>query len=186
MDKVLALYQPSNDLEALHKDSIVSLLQTGSRCFYRDHFNPGHITGSGLLISHDNSRVLMNHHKSLNKWLSFGGHADGDENVMRVAMREVMEESGIENIEAAIDDIFDVDVHPIPANPKKGEPAHAHYDIRYLFRVKDKDSEIFALSDESVSLRWCAYEEASVLIQQDDSMMRLLTKWQANTGRNPL
>ena len=181
MDRELRSYLPSNDIEAAHKNSILILLQSTRRCYDRDHFDPGHITGSGLLISCDGKRVLMNHHKSLNKWLSFGGHADGDDNVMNVAGREVTEESGIENMEPVIDGIFDVDVHPIPANPKKGEPAHSHFDIRYLFRVKDPASETFALSDESVSLRWCDYAEASQLISQDGSMARLLSKWQSQT-----
>jgi len=183
MDNLLRSYQPSNDVEEAHKNSILSLLQSAPRCYYRDHFDPGHITGSALLISADGQRVLMNHHKSLRKWLSFGGHADGDENILRVASREIVEESGIQNIEPVMGDIFDVDVHPIPANPKRGEPAHSHFDIRYLFCVKNKGDENFVLSDESVSLRWCGYDEAMGLIQQDGSMARLLSKWREKLAK---
>lgn len=177
MRDLVSAYIPPNDEEALHKQSILELLEVGSRCFFRDHFDPGHITGSGLLISHDGNRVLMNHHKSLDKWVCFGGHADGDEDVMRVAMREVIEESGIESIEPMVQGIFDVDVHAIPFNPKKNEPAHGHYDIRYIFRTATPEAESFNISDESLSLRWCSYDEARALIKAEDSMERLLAKW---------
>lgn len=179
MRDLISAYVPSNGEEENHKQSIFKLLSVGERCFYRDHFDPGHITGSGLLISHNHQRVLMNHHKSLNKWLCFGGHADGDQDVMRVAMREVNEESGIQEIEPVVGSIFDVDVHAIPFNPKKGEPAHAHYDIRYIFRVASPEAENFNISDESVSLRWCSFDEARSLIDGEASMGRLLSKWQA-------
>lgn len=169
-------YRPCED-ESRHWEDIMRLMDTGDACFYRDHFNPGHMTGSGLLISADGKRVLMNHHKFLNMWICFGGHADGEQNISFVAMREVIEESGIANIEQ-VGGIFSVDVHDIPFNAKKNEPEHKHFDIRYLFRVCDAKDENFALSEESNSLRWCNYEEAWALAApHDHSMHRLLMKW---------
>lgn len=164
--------------EEQHLRDICDLIETyGDACFYRNHFEPGHMTGSGLLISADGNRVLMNHHKFLNIWICFGGHADGERNILNVALREVIEESGIGDVEPVTDSIFDVDVHAIPFNAKKNEPPHRHFDIRYLFRVKNTASENFALSEESESLRWCHYEEARILAAQDISMHRLLDKW---------
>ena len=163
--------------EEFHKEEILSLIANHPDCYYRTHFNPGHITGSGLLLSADRTRVLMNHHKILDLWVCFGGHADGDTNILNVALRETMEESGIENIEPVTPAIFDIDVHPIPPNTKKNEPSHKHFDIRYLFRVRDRCSEDFVISDESKSLRWCDFETAMVLAPDDYSMQRLLRKW---------
>lgn len=179
LDK-LRLYKPDT-AEELHLRNIVTLIEThGDSCFYRDHFNPGHMTGSGLLISADGARVLMNHHKFLNIWICFGGHADGEKDILNVALREVIEESGIDDIEPMIDRVFDVDVHDIPVNVKKNEPPHKHFDIRYLFRVKNSANENFTESDESQSLRWCSYEEARKLAAPHDvSMHRLLQKWRA-------
>lgn len=100
---------------------------------------------------------------------------------MSVALREVVEESGIDDVEPVTGDIFDVDIHPIPANPKKGEPPHRHFDIRYLFRVRNAVNENFARSEESNSLRWCSYEEAMALASPADiSMHRMLAKWRQN------
>lgn len=173
-----ALRAYRSDDEEFHRKDILSLIETAPDCFDRKHFNPGHITGSALLVSADNGRILMNHHKFLNIWICFGGHADGERDVLQVALREAKEESGIQAIEPVISDIFSVDVHTIPENPKKGEPPHKHFDIRYLLRVKDKADEEFALSNESHNLRWCNYEEARVLASPHDaSMHRLLEKW---------
>jgi 8-oxo-dGTP pyrophosphatase MutT (NUDIX family) len=144
------------------------------RCFYRDYFNPGHITGSALLISRDGGRVLMNHHKFLKKWLCFGGHADGDMNTLAVAIRETIEESGIENIKPLMPEIVDIDIHQIPRNPRKDEPIHFHYDVRYILHCND--NEEFQASEESNDLRWCGYDEAMALVN-DFTMCRLLTKW---------
>lgn len=153
---------------------VVDLIHSAPRCFYRDHFNPGHVTGSALLISRDGTKVLMNHHGALDKWICFGGHADGETNIANVALRELQEESGITDIAFVTNDIFDVDIHPIPANPKKSEPAHEHFDIRFLFRVTGNGN--FTLSDESHAMKWCDYEEA-LRLAGDDSMRRLLQKW---------
>ena len=165
--------------EEQHLRDICALIEThGDRAFYRDLFTPGHMTGSGLLVSADGSRVLMNHHKFLDIWICFGGHADGERDILNVALREVIEESGIEDVEPVSAGIFSVDVHGIPHNPKKNEPAHKHFDIRYLFRVRSAVNENFAESEESRSLRWCGYEEARALAAPHDlSMHRLLDKW---------
>ncbi len=177
MLEVLRRYRPGPE-EIAHHKAIIALIEESPDCFYRTHFNPGHITGSGLLMSADGNRVLMNHHKFLDMWICFGGHADGERDVLNVALREVIEESGITSIAPVTGDIFDVDVHAIPPNPKKGEPAHKHFDIRYLFRVTAADDEVFAQSEESNNLRWCGFEEAGALAApQDLSMHRLLRKW---------
>lgn len=178
MLEVLRIYKPDAGEEG-HLRDIRNLVETyGDRAFYRDHFDPGHMTGSGLLISADGNRVLMNHHKFLDMWICFGGHADGERDILNVALREVIEESGIADVEPVSQAIFSVDVHGIPANPGKNEPPHRHFDIRYLFRVRSAAHENFAESDESTNLRWCGYDEARALAAPHDaSMHRLLDKW---------
>ena len=78
----------------------------------------GHITAGALVID-KKGNVLLNHHKILDKWLHFGGHSDNDSNSLNVAKREVMEESGIVDVEDFGGKIFDVDVHTIPENLEK-------------------------------------------------------------------
>ena len=87
-------------------------------CFSRSHAS-GHITGSAWLLSPDGSMALLTLHRKLGKWLQLGGHADGDADILRVAMREAQEESGISGIVPVSAHIFDVDIHRIPARPTR-------------------------------------------------------------------
>ncbi len=133
------------------------LLQQGPVVLTRAAFTPGHITGSGLVLHLQSGQVLLNRHKIFDKWLSFGGHADGDADIENVAMREVLEESGLQSVQRLGDGIIDLDIHPIGENSKKQEPAHFHYDVRYIFATPSQEIQI---SDESLDLAWCSLPEA--------------------------
>jgi len=174
MRDLLEHYEPTEE-ERAFMPRFAALLDHAPACLHRDYFIPGHITGSALLISADGQRVLLNHHKSLNKWLCFGGHADGDGDIIAVATRELTEESGIGDAVLLPGGIHDVDIHPIPENPAKGEPAHEHFDVRFLFRARNED---FSLSDESLNLKWCGFDEALALVTSS-GMKRLIEKARA-------
>jgi 8-oxo-dGTP pyrophosphatase MutT (NUDIX family) len=119
------------------------------RAFYRDHI-PGHITGSAWIIDAARQSVLLTHHAKLDKWLQPGGHADGDENVSGVALREAEEETGLKNFKLLQQGIFDLDIHIIPA--RKDFPEHLHYDIRFIFEADPKEELV--ITDESHDLKW--------------------------------
>ncbi len=165
---------PLDDKEKTDLAAMIGFLQGGGDCFERTHL-PGHFTGSALLVNRAGDKVLLNHHKSLNFWMQFGGHADGDSDLFAVARREVQEESGFMEIVPVIEGILDIDIHGIPYNAKKAEPAHLHYDVRYLFRLTG-DNENFTVSDESLDMRWCDFEEA-VALTGLGSVARMLSKW---------
>ena len=176
IQNILRDYQASPEEEDSRKSILALVMTHGIKCLYRDLYNPGHITGSALLVSADKQKVLMNHHKKLDKWICFGGHVDGEVDVLNAARREVIEESGITNIVPLSDEIFDVDIHQIPKTLK--EPEHCHFDIRYIFSVTDKKYEEFEISVESKQLKWCTYQEACMLSHYEDAgMFRLLKKW---------
>ncbi|MCC3765530.1 NUDIX hydrolase [Glycomyces sp. TRM65418] len=97
---------------------------------------PGHVTASAILVN-DRDEVLLVHHRGLDRWLQPGGHVEpGDDSLPAAAMREAVEETGIAPaaLELAEPVPIHVDVHRIPANPRKDEGAHWHYDVRYRFR----------------------------------------------------
>ena len=161
----------TTDEEVPFVDRFLELLKS-DRCFYRDHFSPGHITGSAILLNVQGDQILMNHHKSLNMWLNFGGHCDGDEDALTVAIRETMEESGITAFKPVTSNIVDIDIHMIPANGKKGEPAHEHFDIRYVMQMTGNQNPI--ISDESNDLKWMSFDDAITV--GDKSLQRFINK----------
>lgn len=122
-------------------------------CFQRTHL-PGHITGSAWIVNKERTKTLLVLHGKLNRWMQPGGHADGDENILRVAIKEAEEETGLENLKPA-QTIFDIDVHLIPE--RKNFPAHDHYDIRFL--IEADENEKVVVSDESHDVQWISLSE---------------------------
>lgn len=98
---------------------------------------PGHVTASGIVWS--DGRVLLVRHPFLGRWLQPGGHLEADEDPLQAAIREVREETGFRTVPHPRSDPggipLDIDVHVIPANPRKGEAAHLHYDFRFLLEL---------------------------------------------------
>ena len=170
---LLAQHIPHDDLERISLEHIIAFVMANPRCFDRN-LAAGHITGAAWLLNRDGTRVLLTHHRKLNKWLQLGGHADGDPDVIDVALREAREESGIAAIEPISSSIFDVDVHEIPARGNVAK--HLHYDIRFL--CKTTSNERFTVSDESHDLAWVAWEELSTM-DTDASVLRMHAKWGA-------
>ena len=149
---------------------MVSLLAGGADAFSRSHFTPGHFT-AGCFIVDDSGRLLLHHHKRLNRWLQMGGHIEGDEWPEAAALREGFEESGLSDLALGCD-ILDLDVHPIPAG--KGEPDHAHFDVRYLARTGNA-AAVNLDPGESNELAWVALDRAAELMPGDESR-RVLRK----------
>lgn len=151
----------------------------------------GHFTGSAWIMTDDGEKALLTLHKKLGKLLQLGGHCDGDTNVLRCAIKEAMEESGITTI-AFINKIFDIDVHVIPEFIKIDKdgnrtviPEHKHYDIRFLFTVPS-DSVPIVNEDESNGLIWITkdHDINSVVTDKENKpfktsygVTRMISKW---------
>lgn len=127
-------------------------------------------------MSNDGERVLLTHHRKLGRWLQLGGHADGDRDLARVALREAEEESGLADLQVE-PAIFDLDRHWIPA--RGNEPGHWHYDVRYVVRATG--SECFAVSDESLALAWMPIEALVADPTADASLRRMAQRWMARS-----
>jgi 8-oxo-dGTP pyrophosphatase MutT (NUDIX family) len=170
-DELLSLPLQGDSEEAAIRGRMLDLLKRAPECFHRSCF-PAHFTGSALVVSADRRRTLLHHHRKLDRWLQFGGHCDGESNVLAVARREAEEESGIAALAAWNSQPFDLDIHKIPA--RTDEPEHWHYDVRYLF-VAPVDAA-FRQSAESKELRWFTPDEMEALLL-DSGLQRLLAKW---------
>jgi 8-oxo-dGTP pyrophosphatase MutT (NUDIX family) len=159
-------------------DLFLDLLQTGAPAFARTH-GFGHFTGSAWLIDAAGERVLLTHHRKLDRWLQLGGHADGDLDLAAVALREAHEESGLNGLRLE-GEIFDLDRHWIPA--RGDDAAHWHYDVRYVVRAGE--NEQFVVSSESHALAWRPVREVADDAGVDESVRRMALLWLARRATN--
>jgi len=184
--ELLERYARVHPAELVVVDRMRELVESRERCFERDCL-PGHITASAWIVSHDHGRFLLTHHRKLDRWLQLGGHADGDPDVLAVALREAREESGMTLLEplptggALVP--FDLDVHEIPA--WGDDPAHEHHDVRFLLRAAPGQSLV--PSGESTALRWFESRGPGVEgLLGEESLLRLHRKARALLGsRSP-
>ena len=153
---------------------MLDFVRSTPHCFERSHA-AGHMTGSAWLLNPAGDKALLTLHHNLQRWMQTGGHADGDPDTLRVALKEAEEESGITGIVPISGEIFDIVIHLIPARPAKGEPAHFHYDVRYLLRAPH---EQYTISQESDDLAWWSAEDfATRAAELDTSVLRMAELW---------
>ncbi len=137
----------------------------------RAHFQPGHLTASGFVLSPEGDALLLIFHKKLGIWVQPGGHVEpSDRSLLEAARREVREEVGLDLSLDEASGIFDLDVHTIPA--RKDEPSHEHFDVRYCFRSPTRD---FVRTDEVADVRWAPLAEIDQLTS-DESVLRAARK----------
>jgi len=153
---LLDRYTPFDATEAKMKDEILQFVH-GHKNYMDKTLEVGHITGSAWIIDLEARYALLTHHQRLNRWLQLGGHGEGEEFVKDIALREAIEESGLQSLQLENEEVFSLDVHPIPEN--KGFPAHTHFDLRFLI-VADKNQPI-VVSPESKDVKWILLEEIS-------------------------
>ncbi|MCE7994380.1 MAG: NUDIX hydrolase [Roseivirga sp.] len=174
----LVAYESDYPAEMAFKRRFIELIENHDNCFERSLLTR-HITGSVWIVDESFSAAFMTHHAKLNRWLQPGGHADGDENVSRVALKEALEETGMAGLKLYSDQIFDLDIHVIPE--RKGIPQHEHFDIRYLIRV-DRNTP-FQLSDESNELAWLPLDKAAQETDDNKSILRMVEKTKSISGK---
>lgn len=155
-------------------DEFETLLADAADPFVRERLE-GHFTGSAWLVSADGLRVLLTHHRKLERWLQLGGHADGDRDLAQVALKEAEEESGLTSLAVDAGSIFDLDRHWIP---ERGQaPGHWHYDVRHVVRAMA--GEAYVVGEESLDLVWRPVAEVAADPASDASLRRMARKWLA-------
>ncbi len=168
--RLLETHEPFDAHEARMLRRLRRFVSAHPDCFERT-LSVGHVTGSAWLVDLRRDYVLLTHHARLDRWLQLGGHADGESDVLAVALREAREESGLEEIRPVSDGIFDVDVHLIPA--RGDEPAHYHYDVRFLCET-DLHRPL-GITTESKALEWVKLSEVGKLTRER-SVLRMVAK----------
>lgn len=152
--------------EAARLLSLITLLDGGGEVWSRTH-PPGHLTASAVIVdaaSAGGPYVLLVHHVGLGRWLQPGGHTEAWETMEAAARREAAEEVGLVDLvlhpwHADHGGLpIDIDVHAIPANPRKGEPAHLHHDFRYLYVLAGGPPALRLAADEVGQFRWESFD----------------------------
>jgi 8-oxo-dGTP pyrophosphatase MutT (NUDIX family) len=151
----LSFHRAHDAEEHIHVENIIAFVERNSQRWWQRSTLEGHITASAWVLNATRTHALLLHHAKLNCWVQPGGHLDGDDaSPAAGALREAHEETGLVALQLADKNLFDVDVHAIPA--RAVEPAHLHYDLRYL--IISLDSNV-TLSDESLDARWIPLDE---------------------------
>jgi 8-oxo-dGTP pyrophosphatase MutT (NUDIX family) len=169
-------YKPFTLEDIQIKSNFINFLLNGDDCFLRENRLGGHITCSAWVLEESLRKVLLTHHKKLGKWLQLGGHADGEKDVLRVALKEAIEESGIEEISPYTSAILDLDIHTISEN--KDIPEHLHYDVRFALIAHSME---FKITKESLDLAWVDINKIDQY-NVDNSVLKIRDKWQIMTA----
>lgn len=152
IDDALRLVNEFTDPEEdKSRELILGLLRHAGEPLSRNHYTPGHLTCTGVVLSPDRDRVLLVHHRRLERWLLPGGHVEPEDGEpWQAALREVMEETGALIDPTVSPALVGMDVHGIPA--KKGEPYHLHHDLKFGFVAM---MDHVTVSEESRAVEWC-------------------------------
>ena len=158
--KQLKAYVPYNEQETNDKEVMIKLLEKESDIFTREN-EVAHFTASSWLVNKEHTKVLMIYHNIYHSWSWTGGHADGDTDLLAVAMREAMEETGVKTITPVGEDIFSIEILTVDGHIKRGKyvPSHLHLNVTYLLEA-DETEVLHIKQDENSGVAWFTLEEA--------------------------
>jgi 8-oxo-dGTP pyrophosphatase MutT (NUDIX family) len=147
-------YNPYNEQEKSDKEIFIKCIDIFNDILTRNN-DIAHITSSAFVVNKSKDKVLMIHHNIYNSWSWTGGHADGEEDLLSVAIREVTEETGVRSIMTASDDILSLDILPVFGHTRKGKyvSSHLHLSVAYLLEA-DENEPLIVKEDENSAVQW--------------------------------
>ena len=160
IEEQIADYKPYNEQEAHDQVVMRQLFATQPDLFTREN-QVAHMTASSWLLNATHDKVLMIYHNIYHSWAWTGGHADGDRDLLAVAKREAMEETGVTEIRVISEDIFSLEILTVDGHEKRGVyvPSHLHLNVTYLLEA-DEGEALTVKPDENSGVRWFTLEES--------------------------
>jgi 8-oxo-dGTP pyrophosphatase MutT (NUDIX family) len=160
-------YNPFNEQEKRDQKIILDCIDTYENILTREN-EICHITSSGFIVNKNRDKVLMIHHNIYKSWGWTGGHADGDSELLNVAIKEAIEETGVKNVSPITKDICSIEILPVNAHIKKGKyiAAHLHLSIAYILEADEKE-ELFIKEDENSGVRWILIDEIDKYVNEE-------------------
>ncbi len=152
-------YKPYNEQEEKDKEIILKYINNFDDVLTRNN-EFGHFTASSWVINKERTKVLMIYHNIYDSWSWTGGHADGEDNLLGTAMRELKEETGAKDIKVLKDDIFSLEVICVNGHVKRGKyvGSHVHLNLTYLLEV-DENEDLRIKEDENSGVKWIDINE---------------------------
>lgn len=152
-------YKAFNEQELKDKELMIQLLKEEPAIFLRSNLSH-HFTASAWVVNERKDKVLMAYHNLYDSWAWLGGHADGEEDLLHVALKEVQEESGLTHIKAISPSIFSIEILVVEGHMKKGSyvSSHLHLNVTYLIEASETE-ELQIKEDENSELKWFSLEE---------------------------
>ena len=150
----LEKFNPYNEQEEVDKKIMLNYIKDFDDVLTRQN-EYGHFTSSAFVLNKDRTKILMAYHRIYNSWAWVGGHSDGDNDLLYVAMKEAKEETGIKNVVPISKDIYSLEVINVNGHEKRGKyvGSHVHLNVTYLLEA-DENEEIHIKEDENSGVKW--------------------------------
>ena len=152
-------YIPIDEQEERDKEQFLKFIDTYDDVLTRDNIF-GHFTSSAFVVNKERNKMVVVYHIINDGWIYPGGHADGEEDFLSVAVREVEEETGLK-AKVIDENIYSIQSLPVKGHIKHGKyvSAHLHFDVVYIMEADDEIPLVYR-EDESKGVKWIPFEEA--------------------------
>ena len=152
-------YVPFNEQEEKDKEQFLKFIDTFDDVLTRDNIL-GHFSASAFVVNKERNKMVVVYHIINDGWIYPGGHADGEDNLLSVAVREVEEETGLK-VKVLDKNIYSIQSAPVKGHIKREKyvSAHLHLDVVYIMEADDKLPLIYK-KDESKGVKWISFDEA--------------------------
>lgn len=153
-------YIPYTTQETKEQEVILKYMDTFDNLLAREN-EFAHFTASAWVVNPKRTKVLMAYHNIYQSWSWVGGHADGDPDLLQVALKETKEETGLTTISPVTENIYSVEILGVPGHLKKGIPiaTHLHLNVTYLIEANEEEKTTVK-EDENSAIKWMELEEA--------------------------
>lgn len=160
-------YQPKNEQEETDRKAMLAFIEKNDDCLCRENL-VGHFTSSAIVVNETIDKVLFAHHNIYNSWAWVGGHNDGDDDALFVAIKEAKEETGIKNVIPLAKDIAGIDNIYVMSHMKKGKYVgdHIHFNITYIL-VTSEEEELVINADENSGVKWFGFNEVLDMVNEE-------------------
>ena len=160
--ELIKKYIPYNEQEKKDKAVILHCIELFEDVLTRDN-QITHVTSSAFVVNSTKEKVLVVHHNIYNSWSWTGGHADGEADLLAVAIKELKEETGVVNCHLATPGIFSLDILPVLGHIKRGEYVSPHLHLSVAFLIEADETDVLSIKeDENSGVKWIPLEELKV------------------------